>query len=104
MELMVRNGDYVNDGAGGFLRAEGTDELLQRVLWKLSIPRGSFPLLPALGSELHRLGRAKPAERAGLARQYVAQACLLYTSGLTAWTTAPSPRCRTTTRGPCAGQ
>ena len=71
MELMVRNGDYVNDGAGGFLRAEGTDELLQRVLWKLSIPRGSFPLLPALGSEL---GRAKPAERAGLARQYVAQA------------------------------
>ena len=74
VELMVRNGDYVNDGAGGFLRAEGTDELLQRVLWKLSIPRGSFPLLPALGSELHRLGRAKPAERAGLARQYVAQA------------------------------
>ena len=59
---MVRNGDYVNDGAGGFLRAEGTDELLQRVLWKLSIPRGSFPLLPALGSELHRLDRAKPAE------------------------------------------
>lgn len=57
---MVRNGDYVNDGAGGFLRAEGTDELLQRVLWKLSIPRGSFPLLPALGSELHRLGRPSP--------------------------------------------
>ena len=52
---MVRNGDYVSDGAGGFLRAEGTDELLQRVLWKLSIPLGSFPLLPALGSELHRL-------------------------------------------------
>ncbi len=73
VELMVRNGDYVSDGAGGFLRAEGTDELLQRVLWKLSIPRGA-PLLPALGSELHRLGRAKPAERAGLARQYVAQA------------------------------
>ena len=24
---MVRNGDYVNDGAGGFLRAEGTAEL-----------------------------------------------------------------------------
>lgn len=42
---MVRNGDYVNDGAGGFLRAEGTDELLQRVLWKLSIPRwSSLPL------------------------------------------------------------
>ena len=61
---MVRNGDYVSDGAGGFLRAEGTDELLQRVLWKLSIPRGSFPLLPALGSELHRLPRCEPARPA----------------------------------------
>ena len=46
MELMVRDGDYLPDGAGGFRRAEGAEELLQRVLWKLSIPRGSFPLLP----------------------------------------------------------
>ncbi len=44
MELMVRDGDYLPDGEGGFRRAEGADELLQRVLWKLSIPRGSFPL------------------------------------------------------------
>ena len=74
MELMVRNGDYVPDRAGGFRRVEGSEELLQRVLWKLSIPRGSFPFLPELGSELNRLGRAKPAQRAALARQYVAQA------------------------------
>ena len=61
---MVRvNGDYVPDGAGGFLRAEGTDELLQRVLWKLSIPRGSFPFLPDLGSRLHLLAREKPSAR-----------------------------------------
>ena len=65
MELMVRDGDYLPDGEGGFRRAEGADELLQRVLWKLSIPRGSFPLLPGLGSGLYRLGRA---------RQYVAEA------------------------------
>ena len=58
MELRVRDGDYRPDGAGGFRRAEGADELLQRVLWKLSIPRGSFPLLPQLGSGLYRLGRA----------------------------------------------
>ena len=74
VELMVRDGDYLSDGAGGFLRAEGNDELLQRVLWKLSIPRGSFPLLPGLGSGLYRLGRARPSERAALARQFVAQA------------------------------
>ena len=72
---MVRNGDYVNDGAGGFLRAEGTDELLQRVLWKLSIPRGSFPLLPALGSELHRLRPANPRDSGGPGPPYFA--CLL---------------------------
>ena len=74
MELMVRDGDYLPDGEGGFRRAEGADELLQRVLWKLSIPRGSFPLLPQLGSGLYRLGRARPSERQALARQYVAEA------------------------------
>ncbi len=74
MELMVRDGDYIHDEAGRFRRAEGGDELLQRVLWKLSIPRGSFPLLPELGSQLYQLGRCKPAQRQALARQYVAQA------------------------------
>ncbi|MFR4560423.1 MAG: hypothetical protein ACLT5P_03860 [Flavonifractor plautii] len=48
MELMVRNGDYVSDGAGGFLRAEGTDEPLQRVLWKLSI-RGELSAVACAG-------------------------------------------------------
>ena len=42
MELMVRDGDYVSDERGDFRRAEGSDELLQRVLWKLSIPRGKI--------------------------------------------------------------
>lgn len=74
MELMVRDGDYLPDGQGGYQRAQGGEELLQRVLWKLSIPRGSFPFLPQLGSELYRLGRSGPTQREGLARQYVAQA------------------------------
>ncbi len=74
MELMVRDGDYVPDEGGGYRRAEGSQELLQRVLWKLSIPRGSFPFLPNLGSQLYRLGRCQPAQRQSLARQYVAQA------------------------------
>lgn len=74
MELMVRNGDYVADEQGGFRRVEGSQELLQRVLWKLSIPRGSFPPLPELGSELYRLGRCKPSQWDSLAKQYAAQA------------------------------
>ena len=74
MELLIRDGDYVPDGAGGFLRAEGSQELLQRVLWKLSIRRGSFPLLPDLGSRLFLLFREAPSRRAALARQYAAEA------------------------------
>lgn len=74
MELMVRDGDYLTDGQGGFLRARGTEEILQRVLWKLCIRRGSFPLLPNLGSRLYLLLGEKPAGREALARQYVAEA------------------------------
>ena len=74
MELMVRGGDYLPDGRGGFRRAEGDDELLQRVLWKLSVRRGSFPFLPELGSRLYLLGREKPSLRQSLARQYAAEA------------------------------
>ena len=74
MELMVRDGDYVPDGLGGVRRCEGGGELLQRALWKLGIRRGSFPLLPGLGSRLYLLPREKPSARAALARQYAAEA------------------------------
>ena len=74
MELMVRGGDYLPDGRGGFRRAEGDDGLLQRVLWKLSVRRGGFPFLPELGSRLYLLGREKPSLRQALARQYAAEA------------------------------
>lgn len=74
MALILRNGDYVPDGQGDFLRAEGAQELLERVLWKLTVRRGSFPFLPELGSRLHLLGRAPAGQRETLARQYVRQA------------------------------
>ena len=74
MELMVRDGDYVPDEGGGYRRAGGSQELLQRVLWKLSIPRGSFPFLPGLGSRLYLLTREKPGNRLAMARQYVQEA------------------------------
>ncbi|MBR2667308.1 MAG: hypothetical protein IKD96_04020 [Oscillospiraceae bacterium] len=74
MELRRYNGDYVPDGTGSFQTLTGGQELLQRVLWRLQIPRGSFPFLPELGSNLHLLLRSAPAERPALARQYVAQA------------------------------
>lgn len=66
MELMVRDGDYVSDGRGSFRRAEGSAELLQRVLWKLSIRRGCFPPLPGAGQPAVSAGRG--AARAAEAR------------------------------------
>lgn len=74
MSLSFQHGDYVPDGRGGLRTVEGNEALLERVLWKLSVRRGSFPLLPRLGSRLHQLGRVRAAQREVVARQYVAEA------------------------------
>lgn len=74
MALILREGDYVPDGKGGFRSAEGARELLERLLWKLSVRRGSCPFFPELGSQLHLLGRAAVGEREKLAERYVCQA------------------------------
>lgn len=76
MELFLKNGDYMPDGKGSFQRAQGAEALLQRVLFKLTVRRGSFPFLPELGSELYRLTREKPSAWQGLARQYAVQALM----------------------------
>lgn len=70
----MRDGDYVPDGRGGFAAADGGGELLQRVLLRLTARRGGCPFLPTFGSRLYLLPRAKPGERADLAKQYVAEA------------------------------
>ena len=67
MALMLREGDYVSDGRGGLVTVTGARELLERVLWKLTLRRGSFPFLPELGSRLHLLGQARAAQREALA-------------------------------------
>ena len=60
MALILREGDYVPDGKGGFRTAEGGQELLERILWKLSVRRGSFPFLPELGGPRRDSGRPWP--------------------------------------------
>lgn len=74
MGLSLRNGDYVLDGTGGLRRAEGREALLERVLFRLTARRGTFPFLPELGSRLYQLRRAKPVQWDSMARQYVAEA------------------------------
>lgn len=72
--LILREGDYVPDGKGGFRSAHGAEEVLERILWKLTVRRGSFPFLPELGSDLALLSRASAKERETLAEQYARQA------------------------------
>lgn len=82
MELKIRGRDYVADGSGGLQRADAWEEVLERVLFRLSVRRGSFPFAPTLGSELHLLGRERAERRATAAKQYVA-AALAEEMGLT---------------------
>ena len=74
MERILKDGDYVPDGAGGLMEASEGEEVLARVLFKLTARRGGLPFLPQLGSRLYELGREKPSVRQTLAEQYVAQA------------------------------
>lgn len=70
----LRNGDYCPDGAGGFLRAVGEEEVLERVMFKLTARRGKFPLMPELGSRIYQLLRQKPGARASVGASYAAEA------------------------------
>ena len=73
-ENLLRGGDYVPDGFGGFVRLQEEEALLERALFKLTCRRGAFPVLPELGSRLRELGRLRPSARNAAAQQYAAQA------------------------------
>ena len=72
--LKLYAGEYVRDKNGGFQRVTGFDELLQRVLMKLTSRRGGFAMIPDFGSRLHLLGRESPDRRETAASEYVHEA------------------------------
>ena len=74
MENLLRDGDYVPNGFGGFTRLYGAQEVLARALFRLTCRRGSFPFLPELGSRLQELGREKPSAREAAAKIFCASA------------------------------
>lgn len=73
-ENLLKNGDYVPDGFGGFCRKDGYEGLLCEALFRLGCRRGSFPFLPELGSRLFSLGNSRKSEWQALALQYCAEA------------------------------
>ena len=70
----MKNGDYLPDGIGGEQRVDGTEALLARALFRLSVRRGSFPFLPEFGSRLCLLGAVAPLARETAAERYVTEA------------------------------
>ena len=74
MERTLIDGDYVPDGAGGLKENDGAEEVLARVLFRLTARRGSFPFLPEFGSRLCLLGAVAPLARETAAERYVTEA------------------------------
>ena len=74
MELKIRNGDYVALENGGMEMVEGSAELIQRVLYRLTARREGFPFIPTLGSTLHQLGRVNARECSSAAEAAVREA------------------------------
>lgn len=74
LELRLENGEYMPGELQGFERLGGLEELVQRIIMKLRVRRGSFLPLPNYGSRLHTLATVKPSLREGAARQFVLEA------------------------------
>lgn len=73
-ELKLRNGDYVLNSLGRVETADGFEEKLERVLFKLQCRKGGFAPKPETGSELYKLLSEKKENRIAAARKYVIEA------------------------------
>lgn len=60
MDTALLNGDFAPSPSGIPFPVRGASELLQRALIRLTVPRGSFPYDPSLGSSLSALNPADP--------------------------------------------
>ena len=73
MAVLMKNRDYAAAG-DSVASVSGGEALVNEVLFRLTAKRGSYPLMPELGSCLYLLRREKPTARKSLACQYAAQA------------------------------
>ena len=74
MELRLSEGKYVCDDRGIPISDSGDQEIVDRVLFKLTARQGEFPFLPNLGSRLYKLPFEKSANLRNVAYQYVLEA------------------------------
>jgi hypothetical protein len=74
MGLLLKDRDYVPDDRGGVATVSGGEAVMNEALFRLAARRGSFPLMPELGSQMEALCREKPSTWQSLAKQYAAEA------------------------------
>lgn len=73
MSLLMEHRDYVKAG-GSVTDLSGGEAVVNEVLFRLTVRRGSYPLMPDLGSRLYLLSREKPSAWQVLARRYAEEA------------------------------
>lgn len=74
MSLLLKDKDYAADGNGGVTVVKDGEALVNEVLFRLTMRRGSFPFLPELGSRMDGLRRERPSGWEAMARQFAAEA------------------------------
>jgi phage baseplate assembly protein W len=74
MELLLKDGAYFASNRGGLERVTVNDEVKQRILMRLIVPRGEYLPMPDYGSRLRSLHLIKPANRRLAAMQYITEA------------------------------
>ena len=74
MRLLIREKDYVPDGAGGFQRCPEETNLGEAAMFLLTARRGGFAPMPEVGSRLYLLPFEKPSRRQVAAEAYVQEA------------------------------
>lgn len=75
MDTLLENGDFKRGNTNLPVKVTGFDELMQRALIRLSVPKGSFVHDPELGSSLYSLcSGGSPEEIQGEALLLAAEA------------------------------
>jgi len=74
MGLKLENGRYVCDDTGNPISLTGTDDLIERAIFRLKCRKGKFPLDRELGSNLYLLPTEKKNNREAAALSYVTDA------------------------------
>lgn len=74
MDTKIKNGGWVKNSSGLPQTVECSEELLQRVLIRLTVPLGSFVFQPSFGSRLYLVWREDENLRAQRAVQLAQEA------------------------------